>query len=95
VPISDHGRHSLGAFVTNKLPLSDIDAQCGPMHRVFVSKPKKAKQREGTATPGTVIAAKIRTRANGLTDREREALMADAMRVIYGAEGDAVGAHRR
>ena len=65
------------------------------MHFIVVSKPKKAKQSEGAATPGTVIAAKIRTRANKLTDREREALMADAMRIIYGAEGDAVRANRR
>jgi hypothetical protein len=65
------------------------------MDSVSVSKPKKAKQREDTATPGTVIAAKIRTRANRLTDGEREALMADPMRVIYGTEGDTVRAHRR
>jgi len=41
------------------------------------------------------MAAKIRTRANKLTDAEREALMADAMRIIYGAEGETARAHRR
>jgi len=60
-----------------------------------VSKPKKTKPAEPTATPGTVMAAKIRARANKLTDSEREALMSDAMRIIYGTEGDAVRAHRR
>ena len=30
------------------------------------------------------MAAKIRARANKLTDSEREALMDDAMRIIYG-----------
>ncbi len=64
-------------------------------HLFAVSKRKKAGLSEDTATPGTVIAAKIRTRANKLTDEEREALMADAMRIIYGAEGDAVRAHHR
>jgi hypothetical protein len=60
-----------------------------------VSKPKKARQSEDDATPGTVIAAKTRTRANKLTDAEREGLMADVMRVIYGAEEDSVRAPRR
>lgn len=60
-----------------------------------VSKPKKAKPAESAPTPGTVMAAKIRARANKLTDAEREALMGDAMRIIYGTEGDAVRAHRR
>jgi hypothetical protein len=60
-----------------------------------VSKPKKAKPSDSTSTPGRVIAAKIRARANKLTDNEREALMGDAMRIIYGTEGDAVRAHRR
>ena len=59
-----------------------------------MSKPKKAKPAESVPTPGTVMAAKIRARANKLTDSEREALMGDAMRIIYGTEGDAVRAHR-
>jgi hypothetical protein len=58
-----------------------------------VNKPKKA--RRSTSTPGTIIAAKIRSRANKLTDAEREALMADAMRIVYGAEAEAARAHRR
>ena len=61
----------------------------------IVSKPKKAESAETDPTPGTVMAAKIRARANKLTDGEREALMGDAMRIIYGSEGDAVRAHRR
>ena len=65
------------------------------MHFGGVSKPKKAKPSEDAATPGTVMAAKIRARANKLTDSERESLMGDAMRIIYGTEGDAVRAHRR
>ena len=46
-------------------------------------------------TPGTDMAARIRARANKLSDGEREALTTDAMRIIYGAEGQAVRAHRR
>ncbi len=65
------------------------------MHRGDVSKPKKAKPSGAAATPGTVMAAKIRARANKLTDSERAALMGDAMRIIYGTEEDAVRAHRR
>ena len=65
------------------------------MHFRDVSKPKKAKPSDDAATPGTVMAAKIRSRANKLTDSEREALMGDAMRIIYGSEGGAARAHRR
>jgi hypothetical protein len=65
------------------------------MHRGDVSKPQTAKPSEAAATPGTVMAAKIRARANKLTDSERASLMGDAMRIIYGTEGDAVRAHRR
>ena len=72
-----------------------VDARAPGMHLAAVSKPKKAKPSEAAATPGTVMAAKIRARANKLTDSEREALMGDAMRIIYGTEGDAVRAHRR
>ena len=65
------------------------------MHLRGVSKTKKAKPREDAATPGTVMAAKNRALANKLTASEREALLADAMRVIYGTEGNAVRPHRR
>lgn len=42
------------------------------------------------------MAEKIRVRANKLTDSEREALTAKAMRIIYGSEGKAiVHAHSR
>jgi hypothetical protein len=76
-------------------PLVPVDAHRSRMHPCPVSKPKKAKPSDATATPGTVMAAKIRARANKLTDSEREALMGDAMRIIYGSQGDAVRAHRR
>ena len=46
------------------------------MHSRGVSRPKKAKRSENATTPGTVIAAKIRARANKLTDSEREAPIA-------------------
>ena len=59
-----------------------------------MSKPKKAKS-AAAATPGTIMGAKIRARANKLTDDEREALMSEAMRIIYGAQGKAAHAHRR
>ena len=65
------------------------------MHFRGLSKPKKAKPSEEATTAGTVIAAKIRARANKLTDGEREALMGDAMRIICGSEGEAARAHRR
>ena len=65
------------------------------MHFRDVSKPKKAKPSEDATTPGTVMAAKIRARANKLTDSEREALMGDARRIIYGSEGEAARAHCR
>ena len=60
-----------------------------------MSKMKKAKPAESTPTPGTILGGKIRARANKLTDSEREALMGDAMRIIYGSQRDAVRAHRR
>jgi hypothetical protein len=72
-----------------------VDARAPGMHLGGVNKPKKAKHSKAPATPGTVMAAKIRARANKLTDSEREALMGDAMRIIYGSEGNAVRAHRR
>ena len=65
------------------------------MHFRRVSKSKKAKPSDDATTPGTIIAAKIRARANKLTDSEREALMGGAMRIIYGSKGDAARAHRR
>ena len=63
------------------------------MHFRRVSKPKKAKPSDDATTPGTIIAAKIRARANKRTDSERAALMGNAMRIIYGSEGDAARAH--
>ena len=75
--------------------LPGVDAHPPATHLADVSKPKKPKPSEDAATPGTVMAAKIRARANKLTDSEREALMGDAMRIIYGTEGDAARAHRR
>lgn len=39
------------------------------------------------------MAEASRTRANKLADGERESLLGDAMRIIYGARGKA--AHRR
>jgi len=63
-----------------------VDACGWRMHFRDVSKPKKAKASAGVTTPGTVIAAKIRARANYLTDGEREALMGNAMRIIYASE---------
>ena len=60
-----------------------------------VSKPKKAKPAADTAPPGTIMGAKIRARANKLTDDEREALMGEAMRIIYAAQGKAAHADRR
>ena len=74
-----------------------FDAFTSPMHSGSVSKPKKtdASPRE-TRTPGTIMAAEVRARANTLSDTERESLMAHAMRTIYGENsGAAVHASRR
>ena len=60
-----------------------------------MSKPKKAKSEKESATPGTAMAAKIRARANKLSDHERESLMAEAMRIIYASEEGDARAHRR
>ena len=49
-----------------------------------MSKPKKAKLSEAEATPGTVMAAKIRARANKLTASEREALSTEAASIVHG-----------
>lgn len=65
------------------------------MHFGRVSKAKKPKTSAEPPTPGTVMAAKLRARANKLTDSERAALMGDAMRIVYGTKEDAVRAHRR
>jgi hypothetical protein len=61
-----------------------------------MSKAKKPgpKARE-KKTPGTIMAAEVRARANTLTDAERESLMAYAMRAIYGEKTDAAHARRR
>ena len=71
----------------------DAHENCG--HGESVSKAKKTKPAESAPTPGTVMGEKIRARANKLSDTQREALMGDAMRIIYGSQGDAVRAHRR
>ena len=55
---------------------------------------KKVRVSESAPTPGTIMGAKIRARANKLSDTAREALMGDAMRIVYGSQGDAVRAHR-
>ncbi|MEO8351713.1 MAG: hypothetical protein ABI680_08275 [Chthoniobacteraceae bacterium] len=73
---------------------STVDSAAFWEHSEDVSKPKKSKPSEATDTPGTVMAARIRARANEVTDTEREALMGDAMRIIYGAAGKAAHAHR-
>lgn len=72
-----------------------IDDGLCSMHFDSVRKTKKAGPSDDTATPGTDMAAKIRARANKLTDSEREALMEDAMRLIYGSGEDAVRAGSR
>ena len=71
----------------------DAHGICG--HDETVSKVKKPKSAESTPTPGTIMGEKIRARANKLGDSEREALMGDAMRIVYGSQGAAVRAHRR
>ena len=71
----------------------DAHGICGQSEAV--SKMKKAKPAESAPTPGTIMGEKIRARANKLSDTEREALMGDAMRIIYGSQGDAARAHRR
>jgi hypothetical protein len=49
------------------------------------AKKRHAKPRE-KKTPGAVMAAEARARANRLTEAERESLLAYAMRAIYGAK---------
>jgi|GEM_PF-1172929 len=71
----------------------DAHGICG--HGEAVSKMKKVKSAESAPTPGTVMGEKIRARANKLSDTEREALMGEAMRIVYGSQGDAARAHRR
>ena len=72
-----------------------VDARgiCGQADAL--SKMKKAKPAESAPTPGTVMGEKICARANKLSDTEREGLMGDAMRIIYGSQGDAARAHCR
>jgi hypothetical protein len=41
------------------------------------------------------MAGTIRARTNKLSDTERESLLGDAMRIIYGSNGNAVHAHLR
>lgn len=59
-----------------------------------MSKSKKPKSSTADATPGTIMAERIRARANKLTDTERESLLGDAMRIIYGVKGKTAHAHR-
>ncbi len=40
-----------------------------------------------------MAAAKILARANNLTNSESEALMGEAMRILYGTDGEAVRAY--
>ena len=51
-------------------------------------------QRRDACRIGDVRREKIRARANKLSDTEREALMGEAMRIVYGSQGDAEGAGR-
>ena len=91
----DGTAHTRTETLSRSCPFVVVDARAPGMHFVCVNKQKKAKPSDDAVTPGTVMAAKIRARANKLTDSEREALMGDAMRIIYGSKGDAVRAHRR
>jgi hypothetical protein len=78
------------------LLLLPVDADTSRMHSCRVSKPKKpVANATEKKTPGTIMGEKIRARANNLSDTEREALMGDAMRIVYGSQGDAARAHRR
>ena len=75
--------------------LIEVDARVFPLHFDTVSNSKKTPLSKEKKTPGTILAEAIRTRANKLTDGERNSLLGDAMRIIYGAEGNAAHAHRR
>ena len=61
---------------------------------VSIPKTTPAKPKEAE-TPGTVIAEKLRARANMLSDAERSALLEDALRIVYGAGKSPVHAHSR
>lgn len=66
-------------------------------HPDSMSNAKKpgTKARGEKKTPGAIMAAEVRARANTLTDAERESLMAHAMRTIYGEKSStAAHAHR-
>ena len=66
--------------------------------RIFkpVSKPKTtAAKPKAAKTPGTVIAEKLRSRANALSDAERSVLLEDALRLVYGAGNSPAHAHSR
>jgi hypothetical protein len=65
------------------------------VHHDSVSKNKKPVTPREKKTPGTIMAEEIRARANRLTDAERESLLSDAMRIIYGSKGKAAHASRR
>lgn len=72
-----------------------IDGQALWRHLVDVSSTKKRVAPKQKKTPGTIMAEEIRASANKLTDAERESLLGDAMRIIYGSEGKAAHAGRR
>ena len=85
--------------VTTRVAKSGVSGVfAGVTYRVSLRLVAVARGRRGESLslpPETVMTAKLRARANKLTDSERAALMGDAMRIIYSAEGDAVRAHRR
>ena len=76
-------------------PPEGVDGCPHRVHRESVSNTKKTSLPKEKKTPGTIMAEVIRTRANKLTDGERESLLGDAMRIIYGNGGKAAHAHRR
>jgi len=65
------------------------------VHFGHVSKSKTTTVPKEKKTPGTVMAEALRKQANKLSDAERESLLGDAMRIIYGSRGQAAHAHRR
>jgi hypothetical protein len=69
---------------------------CAPSGHAFdVSSTKKRGTQKQKKTPGSIMAEEIRAGANKLTDAEREPLLGDAMRIIYGSKGKAAPAGRR
>ncbi len=70
-----------------------IDSRALRVHFDDVSKRKPVPKEK--KSPGTIMAEAIRKKANNLSDAERESLLGDAMRIIYGSKGQAAHAHRR